>query len=182
MKAGLGSKIGRVTLVAGSLAAVGPVAVRAQTVPPEGAAPARPFQQFDDWRRQCDPPVPGKPESCFIFQKIVSKDSGQNLLAIAFGYYGEKQVPAAIVTVPLGVFLPAGLKLEVPGAKPITIGVETCTQQGCRGGSALTDDDLAALKKGTQATFTMEDQHRRPLTLPISLKGFSKGFASLKKG
>lgn len=177
-----GTAMWRAVCVAIALSAAAPAL--AQVKPPEGApgaAPVAKADQFGDWVRQCDPPQDGKPGTCFILQKTIMKESGQQVMAIGVGYYGEKQVPAAIITAPLGIFLPVGLTLTVPGVEPVRVVVESCTPQGCRGGTALTDEILAAMKKGERAEIGMQDMRRRPVNLPISLKGFTAGFATLKK-
>lgn len=168
------------------LAVAGPAAAQ---IRPPGAdtapAPADQGRQFGDWRRQCDPPRNGRPETCFILQKLVNKDNNQVIMTVAVAYLGEKQIPAVVLTVPLGVFLPPGLNFAIADAPPVKVVVETCTEQGCRGGTPLSDEMLAAMRKGTKAEVTVviqpPDGKRRTLNLPISLNGFTAGFASLKK-
>jgi len=181
MLASLARRSAIATLAVAIVAAVLPA--RAQQAPPAAApgAPPPDSQRFDDWRRQCEPPQPGKPETCFVFQKVVVKETGRELLAIAIGYLGEKRIPAAILTVPLGIYLPHGLVFTVPGVQPIRVVVETCTPQGCRGGTALSDDILAAMRKGERGEVTLQDARQHTVNLPISLKGFTRSFASLNK-
>jgi len=180
MKAGLGSKIGHAMLVGALLVAIGPVAARAQTKPPEGTAPAQAGQQFDDWRRQCEPPAGDKPESCVIRQIVVNKENNKAMLIVAIGYFGEKHQPGAIFELPLGLFLPAGVVFSIPGTQPIRVVIQTCLPQGCRAALLLAADVMAALKKGDQADVAVESAQRQKMSAPISLKGFSKAFASLK--
>jgi len=177
MKAGLGSAIGRAVLAAALLAAVVPAVARAQTKP---AAPDA-GQQFDDWRRSCDPVPGGGPDICVIRQLVVNKETSKGMLIVAVGYFGDKHQPGAIFELPLGLYLPAGVAFSIPGVQPIRVLIQTCLPQGCRAALLLPADALAALKKADEAQVTVETAQRKKATAPISLKGFSKAFASLKK-
>lgn len=137
--------------------------------------------KFDDWTVGCETPAAdGAPARCFIFQNILVKESRQQILLMAIGLLGENKQPAAILTVPLGVYLPAGLTLTVPNAKPVRIVIEACLPKGCRGAVALNDELLDALRKGDKAHVALMDARRRQINLPISLKGFTKGFAAVQ--
>jgi invasion protein IalB len=138
-------------------------------------------EKFDDWTVGCEAPkAEGATARCFIFQNILVKESRQQILLMAIGLLGENKQPAAILTVPLGVFLPAGLTLTVPDVKPVRVVIETCLPKGCRGAVALNDELLEALRKGDKAQVTLMDARRRQINLPVSLKGFTKGFAAVK--
>jgi invasion protein IalB len=176
MKAGLGTAIGRAVLAAALLAATVSAGARAQTKPAEPDA----GQQFDDWRRSCDPTPGGGPDTCVIRQLVVNKENDKAMLIVAMGYFGDKHQPGAIFEVPLGLFLPAGVVFSIPGVQPIRVVVQTCLPQGCRAALLLPADALAALKKGDEAQVTVETAQRKKVSAPISLKGFSKAFASLK--
>ncbi|MEM7504921.1 MAG: invasion associated locus B family protein, partial [Pseudomonadota bacterium] len=44
----------------------------------------------------------------------------------------------------------------------------------------VTRDQLAEFKKGLQAFVTFHDMRRKPVTVPVSLRGFTKALAALK--
>ncbi len=79
----------------------------------------------------------GAPERCFIVQDIALKESGQRLLQVAVGYPDEGTRPIAIVTVPLGILLPAGVGLAVDDAEGVRFPVQYCIALGCRSQIAL---------------------------------------------
>lgn len=176
MTAGLGLAIGHAARVAALLAAIAPVAAHAQTKP---AAPDA-AQQFDDWRRSCEPAPGGGPDSCAIRQLVINKDSNKPMMLVTVGYFGEKRAPGAIFELPLGLYLPPGVIFSIPGVEPIRVPIRTCLTQGCTAALLLPADALAALKKGDEAEVTVETAPRQKASAPISLKGFSKAFATLK--
>lgn len=180
MKPRLGGTLSRAVLLAALLAVSGPVAAWAQAKPSAARS-----QQFQDWRRECVPPAPGKPVMCTIRQAIFNKDK-KPVLAVAMGYFGAKHEPGAIFDLPFGevphgFFLLAGVVFAVAGTEPVKIVIQRCEPQGCTAALLLPSDMLSALKKGATATVTVESGDRKKLSAEISLKGFSKAFASLKK-
>jgi invasion protein IalB len=178
MKPGFGRTTHRAALVAALLAATGPASAWAQAKPPAGAAGSS--QQFQDWRRECPPASAGKPDSCVVRQVVLNQDN-KPMLAVAIGYFGAKREPGAIFDLPLGLFLPTGVVLTIPGTQPVRVLIQTCQAQGCRAGLILAADVLAALKKADSAQVTVESAERKKLSATISLKGFGKAFATLKK-
>tara|TARA_R110000787_G_scaffold25941_5_gene72690 strand:+ start:209 stop:700 length:492 start_codon:yes stop_codon:yes gene_type:complete len=152
-----------------------------------GAAMAQPAQgqQFGDWVARCTIPQGAQTQSCALLQNIQQKTpDGQrrSLLAITVGYQGPNKIPTAILRVPLGIYLPAGLTLEFPGAKPVRIVLEICAPNGCVGAVALNAEMLDAMRKGERGKVALQDNRRRTINIPISLKGFTAGFASLGNG
>lgn len=139
-------------------------------------------EKFGDWTVGCEKPQgEATAERCFIFQNVVVRENRQQVLLIAVGLHGDEKQPATILTVPLGVYLPAGLTLAVPGAKPIRIVIETCTTKGCRGATALDEQVLDSMRQGDRAQVSLMDVRRRQINLPVSLKGFTKGFAAVQQ-
>ena len=138
-------------------------------------------QTFKDWRLQCDVPPEGSEERCFMVQNLVMREGGQRLLNVAVGYLAETETPAIIFTLPLGVSLPPGVSLQVDEGETKKFPVERCTENGCIAGLALDDASLATFKEGIKANVTFSDGARRPVTVPVSLKGFSAGFTAVRR-
>ena len=73
--------------------------------------------KYKDWAHICEQP-PARagaevPKQCYIYQNISVKETNKRLLHFAIGYVGKKGRPAAVVTLPLGIFLPPGLTFGV---------------------------------------------------------------------
>lgn len=139
-------------------------------------------QVFDDWRVRCEVPQGQTTERCAMVQNILVQETRRPLLGIAI-FHGEnegKRVTVLQFTVPLGLYLPPGIALEVEQNPPVRVAIEVCTQQGCIARYRLDDAMRVAMQKGTSAKAQLTDPNRRTLDVPISLKGFSKAFAALK--
>lgn len=145
-----------------------------------------PGEHFGDWVKRCDQPAGVPRKVCYISQILVLKQNDQrrNVLFVAIGYYGPQKVPGAILRVPLalGTYLPAGLQISVPGAKPVRVVFESCLPTGCNAAMKIEPDMITAMQKAARGTVELINLRRQKLVLPMSFKGFTAGFASLDKG
>ncbi len=146
------------------------------------AVHARPVngKSYENWTVRCEVPKDGKQEQCFIFQNLVLKEGGQRVLHMAIGYIPGRDEPVALITMPLGISLPPGGRIVIDDGEPIRFQIERCEPVGCRAGLTLKDKLLTAFKKGLKATITFMDGSRRPIDVPLSLKGFTAGLKALK--
>lgn len=148
--------------------------------PQTGAPESNADREFRDWRLRCeskDAPAAGR---CFLFQNIVMREGGQRLLTISVGYLPGAKGPAAIFTMPLGMALPPGVSVAVDDGEAIRFPVERCEPAGCIGGLPLDDGLVARFKAGLEARVTFHDRNRRPITVPVSLRGFTAGFREVR--
>jgi len=136
-------------------------------------------QRFKDWTARCEQ-APGTPlERCFIFQNLVLKENGQRLVHMAVGHLAADGQAVAVITMPLGISLPPGASISVDEAAAQNIVIERCDANGCVGAVALSDQVVAALKRGREARIIFHDASRRPIAVPVSLLGFTAGFNAL---
>lgn len=173
-----------------------------------GAAPES-GKKFKDWTVECDTfPVPqqkldvevagsetpaGKTEEpksaepaesqtiCQIVQTLTEKSSDRPVLQVAVGYLPEAEKPVAAILLPLGVWLPPGLQLQVDDGKAGRVPFEACDPNGCHAGVELDDEFLAMMKKGNELNVTFAGRNRKGITVPVSLQGFTAALDSLKQ-
>lgn len=137
-------------------------------------------QRFKDWTVGCEKLPDNNQERCFIFQTVVKKDDESPILQMAVGYMPGIKEPTAILTVPLGVTLPEGIRIKVDeNERVMRIPYERCIPRGCIAGLKVNDEVLSMFKKGVQAKILIFNGDE-PVTLPISLKGFTAGFQALR--
>ena len=142
---------------------------------------AKEGDRFDDWTVGCEKLGEGDKaqDRCFIYQTVVNNDTDQPVLQVAIGYLPGDNKPAAILTVPLGVVLPAGMGISVDDSETIRIPYERCVPKGCIAGIPLDDKIIGQFKRGLKAKVLLHDGTQR-IALPVSLKGFTKGFDALR--
>lgn len=137
-------------------------------------------QTFDNWAVRCEKLPESEVEQCYLFQNLVLKEGGQRVLHMAVGYIPDNPNPVAIMTLPLGISLPPGVSVQIDNDEPVVIPVERCEQKGCQAGLVLEEKLLNAFKRGIEAKVIIHDGARRPINVPVSLKGFTAGLNSLR--
>jgi invasion protein IalB len=136
-------------------------------------------QVFKDWTARCETLPETSMQRCFIFQNLVLKKSGQRLVHMAVGYLAANGQVGAVITMPLGISLPAGAAIHVDSGEPREIVIERCDTNGCIGAVTLSDRFVAELKRGREARISFHDGTHRRIAVPVSLLGFTAGFNSL---
>lgn len=143
---------------------------------------------YGDWGKVCEKGGKGadgkdQGEVCYIFQNISNKDNGKMVMQVRIGMAPAKKQPVLIVTLPLGVLIPSGAAFIVEGAKPMKLPFLACAPEGCTTvGQPLSKELIAAMKKGEKAAVRVALINRKVLTLPVSLKGFTRANAALTSG
>ena len=89
-------------------------------------------------------------------------------------------IPAAMqVVTPLGVLLPAGLRIQVDSNQERAAPFQVCTPEGCLVRQPLTTEVLNEMKAGATAKLTVVAAPQQEIPVNISLMGFTKAFESL---
>ena len=153
------------------------------------AAEPKEGQKFGDWAVKCPAAAPAKEGAaeppakplCFLFQGVILTKDGkkQQIMKIVVGYRTTGGDPVVNITVPLGVFLPAGYLFQVDQGQPLRVNFVTCLVNGCQGRFALDKKYLATVQRGLKGKVVFEDRSRKKLSLPVSLIGFTAGLAAL---
>jgi invasion protein IalB len=80
---------------------------------------------------------------------------------------------------PLGVLLPSGLGLKIDETDVGRAGFVRCLPNGCVAEVILDEPVLEQLSSGATATFIIFQTPEEGIGIPISLNGFTDGFAAL---
>lgn len=136
---------------------------------------------FDAWEQRCVREADGS-DPCQLYQLL--KDPEGNPVAeislFALPQAQQAAVAGATIIVPLETLLPEGLTLAVDGANPKRYPLTFCAPIGCIARVGFTAAEIESFRKGNTATLSLlpavaPDQR---VTLPISLKGFTAGYAA----
>lgn len=150
----------------------------------QGASLTRPVEKFDDWFKECEMVTDEKGEQieiCQISQTLIDKDTDQPMMKIAVGYVPDKAEPVAVITLPLGIFLPPGIELQIDGKGKVgRLPINTCLPSGCQAGVQLDEEFVGRMKQGVQMTVTFGNPQGKGVAAPVSLKGFTAGLASVE--
>ena len=133
---------------------------------------------FGDWQIRCAP----EGDNCFMYQ--LALDGQQNPVAefslLKLPAEAEATAGVTVVT-PLGTLLPAGLVLQVDGGERRQYPFSWCSQVGCFARFGLDDGSIDAMKRGNggKVTLVSVSAPNAPVTLDVSLSGFTAAFDSL---
>jgi invasion protein IalB len=157
---------------------------------------------FKDWRVLCDErqDANGKAfEQCYMLQDWNQQEQKRRVLQVAIAYPAQRPGEVmAVFTMPLGIFLPTGIKLSVDGSEPFSFPFQRCetwkiktkdgkeaVDAGCKAAIRLNDELLKAFKKGNKANVVFHAPDNRggtkPFEVPVSLNGFTAALNELAK-
>ncbi len=110
-------------------------------------------------------------------QNIVTADSGQLLTAVSLiEVKGKITKKIMQISVPTGRLIPAGIGMQIGQNKPTKIEYAICFPDRCIAEAALSNELIAALKKGADLTLTSVNFQNKPNPLKISLNGFGAAY------
>ena len=92
---------------------------------------------------------------------------------------GQPIQALAEIVVPLGVFLPGALGLQIDANEPRAVPFERCIPDGCVVRAPLSPGMIAQMRAGATAHLIVSPGPDERIRLPISLDGFSAALDSL---
>lgn len=136
-------------------------------------------EPIEDWVRNCD--TTGEfADKCFVRQRLTLKNSGDLLFEIAAGYPLGGDLPMLLLSAPLGIFLPAGITIEVDDTGEYRAVVAYCNHDGCHAYYRMTDELYRMFRLGRSLNVSFLDGTRRAHRFQVSLNGFSAAIDSVK--
>ena len=159
----------------GILSALGLMLAGIATANAQGVVKA----QYGDWQMSCDTPPGASFEQCAIIQNVTAEDQPNVGLSVIVLKTADQQARLLRVLAPLGVLLPNGLGLNVDGKDIGRVAFVRCLPNGCVAEVVLDDELIKTLSEGTNAIFVVFRTPEEGVGIPVSLRGFSDGFAQL---
>ena len=135
--------------------------------------------EYGDWQMSCDTPPGASSEQCAIIQNVMAEDQPNVGLSVIVLRTADGEARLLRVLAPLGVLLPNGLGLNVDGDDMGRVAFVRCLPNGCVAEVELDDDLIKILSDGTDAIFVVFKTPEEGIGIPVSLDGFSEGFAAL---
>lgn len=135
-------------------------------------------ETFGDWEIRCAP----EGADCFMYQLALDdEESPVAEVSILKLPEGSEAVAGATVVSPLGTLLTAGVVLQIDSGEQRQYPFTWCSQVGCFARFGLTQETIAAMKRGRGGSMTLVSVAApdEPLALDLSLTGFTAAFDSL---
>jgi len=161
-----------------------PAPTPAPAAPAPQAAPApspaalvqvQPEPTQTDWVKICGEDQNTKKKICYTTRDFVS-DQNQPVLAVAV--YDIQGDPNRVVRflLPLGFILAPGVRFSVDQGIAQAGKYAVCFPNGCFAEVPVKDDIIAALKKGTSISISVQNQFAREVVFQVPLSTFGKVF------
>lgn len=148
---------------------------------PAAPAPAPPGPQVagasaSGWTTSCSSLSRQGSQDCTISQSVQLARTGQVVARVSVRVPGDTRAAALLIELPLGLYLPAGVRVQIDEGKPADLPFQTCQAQGCMVLAPIEAEMLAALKAGQQMSLAAQLAGREPLSLSLPLEGFAPSF------
>lgn len=149
--------------------------------PQPAAAPANaaPNQQ-PAWNARCASLSRQLPLECTLEQQVVVQATGQQISFVSVRVPGDTRQPVMMVQLPLGLYLPAGLTLQIDEGKGQVLAIQSCDQRACYVGLPIPADLLDNLKKGQRLNLVMQSMNREPVTIVHPLADFAAQYQKIQ--
>ncbi len=140
-------------------------------------------EEHGDWQVRCLRAPEGQEDPCQLYQRLADQNGNPtadvNIFDLPDG--GDVAVGATILT-PLQTLLTAQVTMTIDGGEPRRYPFSFCDPSGCYSRMGFTEEDVAALKRGSTATLVVvpalaPDQAAE---LAMSLSGFTAGLAAVE--
>jgi invasion protein IalB len=155
----------------------------ANSPPPAAAAPAAPVTQAPAgpaWTSQCSSAARNTAPECVVSQTAFLTQTGQMIAAVSVRVPPNTKQPVMMVHVPVGLFIPAGIGIQVDEGKVETLAIQTCDLKGCYAGNPMSPELLASMKSGKRFSVTFKNLNQQTITVPLTLAQFAEAYANIQ--
>ncbi len=154
----------------------------------EDARPAQPkpaesnakTADANPWAVNCSSGSATTELQCQVSQNLTEAKTGQRVLTVTVRRDNGNGSLAMLLALPHGLFLPSGASFQIDQGQTTTIAIQTSDQNGAYAATPLSADLIKAMKSGTNLNIGMESVTRKPVTIPVSLAGFTAAVAKLE--
>ena len=147
----------------------------------EDAKPAEPKPaEANPWVVNCTSGSASADLQCQASQNLTESKTGQRVLTVTIRRQTDQAGLAMLLALPHGLFLPAGASYQIDAGKKVSVVIQTSDQNGAYAAAPLTPELITAMKAGTNLNIGMESVTRKPVTIPVSLAGFTAAIDKLQ--
>jgi invasion protein IalB len=132
------------------------------------------------WVAKCVSESRQSPVECSMEQTVVLTNTGQLVASVLVRVPNDTHQPVMMIQVPVGLFLPAGLNLQIDEGKPQPVPLQTCDLKGCYAGMQITPELIASLKAGKRLTMTFQNLAKNNVAVPLGLENFADAFQKIQ--
>jgi invasion protein IalB len=145
-----------------------------------GNGAAEPAKPQSGWISRCVSETRTTAVDCSVEQTAVVTQTGQLVASVAVRVPHDTRQPVMVIQVPVGLFLPAGVNIQVDEGKPLTFALQTCDLKGCYAGAPLPAETLAAMKTGKKLMVIFQNLQKENISIPLPLDNFAEAYQRIQ--
>jgi len=168
-------KVSSLALAAGATVLFAIGTAMAEDAKPAETKPA----DANPWVVNCSSGSSGTDLQCQVSQNLTEAKTGQRVLTVTVRQQTGTGF-AMLLALPHGLFLPSGASYQIDGGKKLTVAIQTSDQNGAYAAVPLAPELVKAMRIGATLNIGMETVTRKPVTIPVSLKGFGNAIDKLE--
>jgi invasion protein IalB len=149
----------------------GTPATAGAAVPADANAQSQPV-----WTSRCASDGRQAALSCEVEQSLYMTKTGQLVASVNVKVPPETRQPVMMIQLPVGLFLPAGVNMQIDEGKPQPLAIQTCDLKGCYAATTISPELLGSMKSGKRLAVVFQNLSKENVTLPFALSGFAEGF------
>ena len=175
------AKVLRIASALFAVALLGLGGASAQDAPANaGSAPAGQQQAQENWVSRCVAPARNAPLECAIEQRLIMQNTQQLVALVSIRTPSESGAAMLALQAPLGLFLPAGIGIDVDGASAQVLELQTCDNNGCYANTPISEDLLAAMTRGQKLNIKFQNLNKQRITISATLLGFTAALQRIR--
>jgi invasion protein IalB len=132
------------------------------------------------WATRCAGLTRSGSLECAVEQSVVKADTRQVVTLFRVQVAGDTRAPVMVIQLPLGLYLPAGLGLQVDENKSVDLPVHTCDAGGCYVTSPVSAELLAQLQRGKTLHLRFQNLSKETIDVSMPLAGFATAYEGIK--
>lgn len=120
-------------------------------------------------------------QTCEIVQSFRARTNNATVATLVVGKVGTPPERKFVAQVPIGVWLPDGISIEIDKKPPLAGQFLRCTPTVCIAQFDAKKDSIDSLKGGAEASLVFADSAGTKAKLSLSAKGFGDALAALEQ-
>ena len=137
-------------------------------------------ERFDDWQMRCFNVKSASP--CDVIYGLYQKKTGLRIVMVSIAYAPSKNVSFMQVALPLGIAVTKGATFKAGGFVSTPLEIRRCDRNGCFAELIAAPELIEGLLANADSAGSIEivADGGKPLSLGLSLKGFSRAYDAMK--
>ncbi|MBV8765555.1 MAG: invasion associated locus B family protein, partial [Hyphomicrobiales bacterium] len=133
-----------------------------------------------EWVSRCASEARQGALECVVEQTAVLQKTGQLVAAVSIRVPADTHQPSLAVQIPVGLFLPAGVTLQIDEKKPLNLTLQTCDLKGCYAAMPISPELLAELKAGKKLAVSFQNLTKENISVPLQLANFEQVYQKIQ--